>query len=71
MRNLLAHIKLMPGYAETSTRIRPVAPDTIIVGKDECDKAVCRGAAIIDGNAGWLRFSVPGKRRYYFQYRPW
>lgn len=69
--NALANYKLEPGYAETSTRRRPKEPTTIVVGEKEIALAKCVGSAIIDGRVGWLAFKIKGKRRYYFQYRPW
>ncbi len=65
--------RLVPGYAETSTRKRPTDPETVIVGHEEVAQAVCQGASVCRAHttAGWLRFKVRGKKRYYFQYRPW
>lgn len=69
--NVLEGIKLIPGYAETSTRRHPVCPETVVVGERECSRARCLGAATIDGRAAWLVFRIPGERRFYFQHRPW
>ena len=66
----LASYKLLPGYAETSTRRHPLEPTTVIVGRDECERARCVGTAFIDGRADWLAFKIPGERRYYFQCCP-
>jgi hypothetical protein len=66
-----ANNKLLPGYAETSTRRRPIRPETVIVGEEECNAARCVGPAMIDGSIAWLAFKIKGQRRYYFQYRPW
>ena len=68
---IMSSYKLLPGYAETSTRRHPKEPTIVIVGESECRNAHCVGSAYIDGNAGWLAFKVKGQRRYYFQYRPW
>lgn len=70
MKKHYAHLRLEPGYAETSTRKHPVEPETVVVGQYECSQAVCQGDAVIDGKVGWLRFKIPGERRYFFQYRP-
>jgi hypothetical protein len=67
----LSEYKLLLGYAETSTKRRPVCPETVIVGAEECKAARCVGLALIDGSSAWLAFKVKGQRRYYFQYRPW
>lgn len=69
--NELANYKLLPGYAESSTRRHPKEPTLVIVGKEECDKARCVGSALIDGSLAWLAFKIPGQRKYFFQYRPW
>lgn len=64
--------KLLPGYAETSTRRNPKEPDIVIVTESDCKNAVCLGAFLHpDGRGGWLRFKIRGKRRYYFQHRPY
>lgn len=69
---VLSHVKLEPGYAETSTQKHPAEPETVVVGPSEIDRAVCQGAhRHPDGNPGWLRFKVRGQKRYYFQLRPW
>ena len=65
-------LKLLPGYAETSTRKYPKEPEIVIVTESDCAGAVCQGAHIHpDGNGGWLRFKVKGKKRYFFQLRPY
>ena len=71
MNKKFINYKLESGYAETSTKRHPVEPETVIVGEDEVRQARCVGAAIIDGSSAWLAFKTPGKKRYYFQYRPW
>lgn len=64
--------QLLPGYAETSTRKRPREPTIVVVGSEEIASTVCQGAHIHpDGNGGWLRFKVKGKKRYYFQLQPY
>jgi hypothetical protein len=63
--------RLLPGYAETSTRRRPRCPETIVLSDEVVRRARCVGPAVIDGSSAWLAFKVPGERRYYFQYRPW
>ncbi len=66
--------KMLPGYAETSTRRNPREPETVIVGEDECSRARCLGDAYLPNaypESGWLCFKIPGERRYFFQYRPW
>jgi hypothetical protein len=71
-RNVLGHLKLRPGYAETSTRKYPVEPELIIVGRTECDLAQCQGShPHPSGEGGWLRFKLPDVRRYYFQHVPY
>ena len=71
MAHVLSTLKLMPGYAETSTRKYPVNPDTVILTQAEIDGAVCQGCATIDGNPIWISFKLRGQRRYFFQLRPW
>lgn len=71
MRDHYATYRLLPGYAETSTRRRPRSPETIVLGTEDISKARCVGEATIDGRAGWLAFKIPGKRRYFFQFRAW
>jgi hypothetical protein len=72
MKNVLINYKPKPGYAETATRKYPKEPEIVVVGEKEIAKAVCQGAHCHpDGNIGWLRFKIPGKRRYYFQLHPW
>lgn len=69
-----AHIKLLPGYALTSTKKHPKEPDTVIVGEDECSQARCVGACYLTNETHslqWVGFKIPSKNRYYFQYRPW
>ena len=67
----LENERLVPGYAETSTRKYPTEPDTEIVGDEEIANAVCQGRhPHPDGSTGWLRFKIRGKCRYYFQNRP-
>ena len=63
--------KLLPGYAEQSTRRNPRCPETVVVGEDEIASTRCVGQAFIDNNIGWLAFKVKGKRQYFFQFRPW
>lgn len=71
MKRELDSYKLEKGYAETSTRRHPREPETVVVGDAEVSQARCVGSAIIDGSSAWLAFKMPGKRRYYFQHRPW
>jgi hypothetical protein len=63
--------KLAPGYAETSTRRRPVNPETVIVSDDDVKQCRFVGEAMIDGRLGWMAFRHPKTRRYFFQFRPW
>lgn len=68
---LMQGYKLLPGYAEQSSKRNPKEPETVIVGEKECAAARCVGSAMIYGRLDWLVFKIPGKRRYYFQIRTW
>ena len=61
--------KLLPGYAMTSTKRFPRAPETVVIGTDETDRAHCVGSAWIDGR-NLIAFKIKGECRYYFQNRP-
>lgn len=64
----LGNVKMIPGYAYTSTKAFPVNPDTVIVGTDEVGSAYAQGNHWFRGEgATYVRFKVKGQRRYYFQ----
>ncbi len=57
--------KLLPGYAEKSSRRWPKEPETVVLGDEEIANAKFVGCARIDGRHGWLCFRLG--RTYYFQ----
>jgi hypothetical protein len=63
--------KLLPGYAETATRKHPRSTETIVLGDQEIAQARYVGPVMLNGRLGWLAWKLPGRNRYYFQFRPW